>query len=306
MIKIGLALGGGGARGLAHIGVLKVLERENIGIYAITGCSMGSVVGALYAYYQSAQAVEDKMLNIIETTDLNKYGFSALEENSKEDKKYSFGNLIDVINARFHALMALKNQSYFNESVTEELFSVFPDAPIENFKIKFSAIATDLISGEEINLTKGNLRTVIKASSAIPGIFPPVKINKMLLVDGAASESVPVRKVKELGAERIIAVDVTRCLKTTDPPSNLIEILYRSQDITSFHLSKERLAGADLILKPDVRELNWTEFGKVDEIIKAGESAAENSLENIKTLTKKYFFLSGLKNKIKNYLIGNS
>ncbi len=300
MVKIGLALGGGGARGLAHIGVLKVLERENIPIYAITGCSMGSVIGALYAYYHSAQAVEDKMLHIIETTDLNKYGLRALEEASKDKRKHSFTNVIDIINARFHALLALKNQSYFNEEITEELFSVFPDVPIENLKIKFSAIATDLISGEEINLTKGSLRTVIKASSAIPGIFPPVKINEMMLVDGAASESVPVRKVKELGAERIIAIDVTKCLKSAEPPTNLIEILYRSQDITTFHLSKERLAGSDLILKPKVRELNWTDFEKVKEIIKAGEQAAGESLEEIENLQKRNLFFLNLKKKFKS------
>jgi len=297
MIKIGLALGGGGARGLAHIGVLKVLEKEKVNIYAITGCSMGSVIGALYAYFKSALAVEEKMLHIIESTNLDNYGFRSLEENSKV-KKHSITNLIDVINARFHALLALKNQSYFNEETTEEIFSVFPDTPIENLKIKFSAIATDLISGEEINLTRGNLRTVIKASSAIPGIFPPVKINNMLLVDGAASESVPVRKVKELGAERIIAVDVTKCLKNAQPPSNLIEILYRSQDITSFHLSKERLSGADLIIKPEVRELNWTDFEKVKEIIKAGEIAAENVLEEIRNIEKQNLFFVKLRRKI--------
>ncbi len=299
MVKFGLALGGGGARGLAHVGVLKVLEKAGIDIFAITGCSMGSVIGALYAYYGSAQAVEDKVINVIENTDFEKYGLHALDEENNHKRKYHFESLFDMINVRFHVLMSLKNRSYFNEEKTAEIFSVFPEAPIETLKIKFSAIATDLISGEEVNLTKGNLRTVIKASSAIPGIFPPVKIDDLLLVDGAASESVPVRKVKELGADRVLAVNVTKCLKRKEPPTNLLEILYRSQDITSFHLSQERLHEADLVIKPAVRELNWTDFEKVKEIIKAGEIAAEESLEEIKKLYKQSLFVTGLKNKLR-------
>jgi NTE family protein len=302
MIKFGLALGGGGARGLAHIGVLKVLEREGINIFAITGCSMGAVIGALYAHYHSAQAVEEKLLHIIEDTDLEKYGLHALDEENKHKKKYHFESLFDTINISFHALMALKSRSYFNEEKTEEIFSAFPDVPIEKLKVKFSAIATDLISGEEVNLTKGSLRKAIRASSAIPGIFPPVKIDNMLLVDGAASESVPVRKVKEIGADRVLAVNVSRCLKRKEPPRNLLEILYRSQDITSFHLSQERLQEADLIIKPAVGELNWTDFEKIKEIIKAGEIAAEESLEEVKKLYKQSLFITGIKNKLRKIL----
>ena len=300
MAKIGLALGGGGARGLAHIGVLKVLERENFKFEAITGCSMGSVIGALYAYYHSAQAVEDKILHIIESLDLEKYGLHSLDQNGSGKKKNHFASLFDIINVRFHALMALKSQSYFDEKTTDEFFSYFPDVPIESLKIKFSAIATDLISGEEINLTQGNLLTVIKASSAIPGIFPPVKIGEMVLVDGAASESVPVRKVKELGADKVLAVNVSRCLKISKPPEKLLEILYRAQDITSFHLSHERLLAADLIIKPNVGELDWTDFEKVKDIVKEGEKAAEKALPEIEKLYKEKHFWTTLKNKAKN------
>ncbi len=301
MVKFGLALGGGGARGLAHIGVLKVLEREKINFFAITGCSMGSVIGGLYAYYGSATAVEEKMLNIIENTDLEKYGLHRFDENGKGNSKYNFEHLLDIINTRFHALMALKNRSYFDEETTDEIFSAFPHVKLKDLKIKFSAIATDLISGEEINLTEGDLRTVIRASSAIPGIFPPVQIGKMLLVDGAASESVPVRKVKELGADRVLAVNVTRALKQENPPGNLIEILYRSQDITSYHLSMERLKEADLIIEPTVKDLNWTDFEKIREIIRAGEVATENAIDEIKKLYRERIFVVQLKNKLKKF-----
>ncbi len=298
MIKIGLALGGGGARGLAHIGVLKALEKNKINFYAVTGCSMGAVIGALYAYYGNAVAVEEKILEIVENTDFESYGLHELDEQSKE-KKNNFVNIFDIINARLHALLALKNRSYFSEEKTGELFSTFPDVPIENLKIKFSAIATDLISGEEINLTRGSLRTVIRASSAIPGIFPPVQIGKMLLVDGAASESVPVRKVKELGAEKVLAVNVSKDLQIDEPPKNLIEILYRSQDITSFHLSYERMREADLIIKPNVGKLNWTDFEKVKEIIKAGEEATGNVLAEIEKLSESVSFAKRFGQKIK-------
>ena len=286
MFKFGLALGGGGARGLAHIGVLKVLEKHGVKIHAVTGCSMGSVIGGLYAHYGSAVAVEEKILEIIRETDFEKLGLKAVSEDQKKEKKNYFEEFFDYISVRYRALKALNNQSYFSEETTRKLFSVFPDEKIENLPIKFSAIATDLISGEEINLKSGSLRQALKASSAIPGVFPPVEMGEMLLIDGAASESVPVRKVHEIGADKVLAVDVTRCLKQTNRPSNLIEVLYRAEDITSFHLSQERLKEADVVIRPKVRQLNWTDFDKFREIIKAGEISAEESIEQILALGK--------------------
>lgn len=289
MSKFGLALGGGGARGLAHIGVLKALESHNIRIDAITGCSMGALIGGLYAYYGSVKEVEKFIFDAIKHPKFIELGISKLSS-EKSDKNY-FDQFFDYIGTRLQVLKALNRLSYFDEELTEEIYQIIPDTPIERLNIKFSAIATDLISGKEINFINGNLRKVIKASSAIPGIFPPVKYQNFFLVDGSASESVPAGKVREIGADRVLAVDVTRCLDSVEQPQNVLDILYRTEDITSFHLSSVRLKEADLVIQPEVKHLTWADFRHIEKIIEAGEKATLKDIAEIKKLISKNYFL---------------
>ena len=298
MSKLGLALGGGGARGLAHIGVLKVLEKENIRISVISGCSMGAVVGALYSYFQSAEKLESFFINFIENMDFDELGINELNENKKNSSGI-FDNISMYIKIRYNLYKSLNRLSFFTEEITDKIFSHIPDEAIENLKIKFSAIATDLITGNEINLTTGSLRKVVRASSAIPAIFPPVKMNDMLLVDGGASESVPVNIVRTMGADRVLAIDVTRCLHEAKEPKNLFDILFRTEDISTFHLSKLRLEGADLIIRPKVRHLDWSEFTKVKEIIAAGEEITKKKMPEIKKLVDKNYYLLAMEHYIK-------
>lgn len=291
MKKFGLALGGGGARGLAHIGVLKVLEQNKIKIHSITGCSMGAIIGGLYAYYENSKQVENFILDIINHPKFIELGIEKLSENNNNPDKNYFEQLYDYIGKRVKALKALNRLSYFDEQVTNEMYKVIPDVQIENFKIKFSAIATDLLSGEEVNFTEGSLRKAIQASSAIPGVFPPVKYQNYYLIDGSASESVPASQVRELGADRILAVDVSREIKTIEEPQNVLEILYRAEDISSYHLSMLRLKEADLVICPKVRHLSWADFDMTSEIIKAGEQAALENLDEIKKLAKRNSYI---------------
>jgi len=291
MSKLGIALGGGGARGLAHIGVLKVLDREGIKIHGITGCSMGSIVGALYAYFGNAVEMEKFIINVIQNTDFKKLGLSDAD-NSKSDRDESYFNaLFDFIKIRYKAIKSLSQLSFFDEETAEAMFDVFPDVPIETFKTKFSAIATDLITGEETLFNRGSLRHIVKASSAIPGIFPPVRIENKLLVDGSVSESIPAVHLKKLGADRILAIDVSRCLSAADIPENIFEVLFRSGDITSFHLSQERLKVADLILRPKVKQLAWSDFDRTKKIIVAGERVAQTYIKEIKELVSRSSYM---------------
>ena len=301
MSVLGLALGGGGARGLAHIGVLKVLDKEKIKINSITGCSMGAIIGGIYAFFGNAKQVEDFILKAIDNPDFAKLNIETLNSsNAIVDKNY-FDKFFEYIETRLAAIKSLDKTSYFDEDFTNKLFSIIPDVLIEDLKITFSAITTDLISGDEINFTKGNLREVVKASSAIPGIFPPVKIDKYLLVDGGASESVPVSKVKEIGADKVIAVDVTRQLKLTETPRNIIDVLYRTEDITSYHLTIERLKEADLIIRPQIKDLTWVDFDSAKDIITAGEIATEKKIPDIKKSILKNSFIQKTKKLITFY-----
>lgn len=299
MSKLGLALGGGGARGLAHIGVLKVLDAEGIVPAAITGCSMGALVGGLYAHYGKAKDVEDFILKIISNPNFIKLGIDKLSDNGKKTDKGYFEQFVDYVGARLQAIKSLRYLSYFDEEVTTAMYAMIPDVPIESLKINFSAVATDLNSGEEINFTRGSLRKAIRASSAIPGIFPPVQYGNYFLVDGSASESVPAGKVREIGADRVLAVNVTRSLKVVDQPQNVFDILYRTEDITSFHLSQVRLREADLILRPQVRQNSWTDFDEAEKIIAAGEIIALENLDEIKKLVQRNSYLVEIEHYIK-------
>lgn len=298
MSKLGLALGGGGARGLAHLGVLKVMEREKVDIHAITGCSMGAIVGGLYAYLQSEEKVEAFIHDFLNNNDFQNLGLDQLSD-EKEGNKGAFEEFFDYVSSRIRVLRTLTKPSYFSEELTNEIFSIIPDVPIEEFGIKFSSIATDLISGREINFTRGSLREVVKASSAIPGIFPPVKIRNYILIDGSASESIPVGKVKEIGADRVLAVDVTRTLHRTEVPDNVFEVLYRAEDITSHHLTEIRLKEADLILRPKVKKLKWVDFHKSEKVIKAGEKVTEERIEDIRKLVNRNAFLLDFEHFVK-------
>ncbi len=119
-----------------------------------------------------------------------------------------------MLKIRYQLFKSLNRLSYFDEDVAKQLFNFLPNINLEDLKIKYSAIATDLVSGEEISFTSGPLRQIVRASSAMPAIFPPVSIGETFLVDGAASESVPVKSVRQLGADRVLSIDVTRCLHT--------------------------------------------------------------------------------------------
>ena len=299
MVGIGLALGGGGARGLAHIGVLKVLEQEEIKITNITGCSMGAIIGGLYAYYGNIADVEKHVLKAIHDPKFQDLQFDDLKEEHERADKNFIEEFWDYLGFRFQVLKSLQNISFFDEEATTNLYSGLPEVRIEDLKIKFSAIATDLLSGEEINLTKGNLREVLRASSAIPGIFPPVQIDDYYPVDGSASESVPAGRVKEIGADRVLAVDVVHCLRRIDKPVNIIDVLSRTGDITSFHLSKARLKEADLVIRPKVRKLTWADFDKIEKIIRKGEDAVRNNIEDIRKLANRNSYLLEFEQYIK-------
>jgi NTE family protein len=303
MSTFGLALGGGGARGLAHIGVLKVLDSENIKINAITGCSMGALIGGLYAYYENAKRVEEFIYNAIKNPKFVELGIDKLSTNRTKPERSILEPLLTYVNTRLQAFKALNRLSFFEDKLTEIIYEIIPDKPIEELNIKFSAIATDLISGEEINFTKGSLREVIKASSAIPGIFPPVKYQNYFLIDGSASESIPADKVKEIGADRVLAVDVTRYIKSLDKPNNIFDILIRTIDTMTYRLSVERLKEADLVIHPDVKQLSWADFDVIEQIILAGEKAAKDNIDEIKKLVHRNPYLLATDHFLKKFKI---
>lgn len=302
MNKLALALGGGGARGLAHIGFLKILEEQKIRIDAISGCSMGAIVGGLYAYFGNVEAVEEFILDTISSEKYKKLGIDKLSTRKETSINY-FEQFFDFIGTSIQIIKAINHNSYFDEDLTDEIFDFIPDVDIETLKMRFFAVATDLLSGQEIIFSKGSLRKALQASAAIPGIFPPVKYRGYYLVDGSVTDLVPVKILKDSGFEKIIAVNVVKSLENPNQPKNIIEVLYRVESISSYQLSVLQLKDADLLIYPEVRNYDWSDFYLAKEIIREGKKAATIHLDAIMELYKTnifYFRFKKLIERIKN------
>jgi len=280
--KIGLALGGGGARGFSHIGILRIFEKENIPITQITGCSIGAIIGGLYAYLGNADDVEQYIRKMISDPVFKELNIGLFTAMNRDNRHILFEDSLHNLKMYFSLLKTIRTPSIFNAETVEKIFNLFPDVELDSLKIKFATIATDLISGREIVINEGSLRRAVRASSSIPGFFPPVKMDDMLLVDGAATDSIPVQIVRGQGAQYVIAVDVGKCINDVGSLETGLQVIYRAEDIVSHHLTQERIAGVDYLIRPQVGHYSWAAVGQMDEIIAAGEDAARKAIPDIK------------------------
>ena len=285
-LKIGLALGGGGARGLAHIGVLKVLERENIPIDLITGTSMGAIIGGVYALKKDISAIgkiAEKYSKISEfSIDLS------FSEKERKDKPLFLKRMSDFLKRGYILNLELRRQ-YINdgEGVKKIIKDLVDDRAFTDNKIPFAAVAADLVSGKKVIIRKGKLFDALLASTSIPGMFPPVILDKKILVDGGIVDVVPIETAKSLGANFVIAVSVSQTIKKRAEFNNAVEILFRSDSITSAELRKLQLSFADVAISPKVGRFHWSDFSKPEQCIREGEIAAQNAISEIKEKLKR-------------------
>lgn len=278
--RIGLALGGGGARGLAQIGILKVLARENIPIDLIAGTSMGSVIGGTYAFFGDAKRLEEVCLEYFpKIPELEGMGnFRRLPE----DPKMTFGRLFNFLKKLYILKIGTSRTSLIDNKVIKNLLDeVFEDHSFAHLKIPFTAIATDLRNGEEVIVQNGRLVQALLASSAIPGIFEPVELHGRLLVDGNVTSQVPVASARKMGADLVIAVNVEANIKD-GKFQNGMEILFHVDDLRAAELNRIKLSQADIVITPKIGHLNWANFAKIEACINAGEIAAELALPKIR------------------------
>jgi NTE family protein len=290
--KLGLALGGGGARGFAHIGVLKVLERENISIDFIVGRSIGALVGAAYAVKPDAIALERRVAQVIDLEGKGKRGLKLLgnvhwENASKSD---FFNRILRIAHKEFFLALALFRQALLSENNMRECVEAFiPDIDLTETMIPFVATAVDLISGKQIVLREGSLVRAVMASCAVPGFMPAVVWDKMILVDGALVGAIPVDETKDCGADVTIAVDVGSCLSDQCTIEDGIDTIHRATRVMEFYLSKRGRDSADMLIEPDVGEIAWTDFINHEKIIRHGEEAAELKIQDIRKMLRNPF-----------------
>jgi NTE family protein len=246
--KIALVLGGGSSRGFAHIGVLKILESNKIPIHMIVGTSVGSVVGSLYAYG-------------LDAFQLQKLSFS-IEK----------GDVVDL---------AIPDNGFIKGEKLEEFINkTLKNTPIEKLKIPFYAVATDIQNGQEIVFGRGNTGQAVRASCSIPGVFRPVKIGEKMYVDGGVVSPVAVDAARRLGANIVIAVDISTGVEPS-LPGNTVETILQSLNIMYSKLASVQVCQADVVIKPKVGHIDSADFSKRHEAILEGERAALEALPQI-------------------------
>jgi NTE family protein len=240
-VRIGIALGGGAAKGFAHIGVIKMLEANGFAPAVVSGTSAGSVVGALYASGMNAFEMQEKAV--------------ALDEAKIRDLQLSSGGLV----------LGQKLEDYVNEQVRRK--------PLEQMAKPFVVVATRLEDGERTVFARGNTGQAVRASSSVPGVFQPVTIGKYHFVDGGIVSPVPVDAARQLGAEIVIAVDISNKARG-QTPGNMLGALNQSIAIMGQKLGQAELARADVIIRPQVLDIGAADFSQRTNAIVEGEKAA--------------------------------
>ena len=248
--RVGLVLGGGGARGTAHIGVLKVLVENNIPIDIIAGTSSGAIFGSLLAGGMSPASMEHEAL----TTDWLKL-------------------------IRFK--LSLTGPVY-GEGIEKLITGNIKYRNIEELNIPMAVVATDLETGEKVVIKKGNIARAVHASSAIPGVFSPVEFEGRLLVDGLVCDNVPVMVAREMGADFVIAVDVIPHVTIKNWSPNAIQVIERSIDISCRNFSAPEKRAADVVIEPVDKNISAFSLNESKTLIEMGAEAARAALPGIK------------------------
>jgi NTE family protein len=246
MKKIGLALGGGAVLGAAHVGVLKALEELDIKISYIAGTSIGAFVAAFYAFGKTPAEIEEIALKL---------------------------TWMDI-----SGISLFKNGLLSNEKLGDLISEHIGNEKIENAEIPLAMIATDISTGKKVVLKEGDVASGVMASTCLPGIFIPVEMNDVTLVDGGIVENVPIDTIKEMGADYVVGVDLNAKNKY-EKPNNILDVIMNSFHFTLKTAAKYQTENADLLITPDLSEFNMADTSQVKDLIKQGYKDSKMLLE---------------------------
>ena len=304
--RIGLALGGGGARGLAHIGILKVLELHSIPIDLVVGTSMGAIIGSIFCLNPDVNKLEEKILEMINHSEIKKLESFFTKISEDKEKKFIFKKLLSKIkNLYLWNLQAAKKWLIRSEPIVKLLKELFDNKSFSDTQIPFACVAVDLNNACVVIIQEGKLLEAILASSSLPGVFAPLKRGNQLLIDGGILSLVPARQARILGADYVIGVDLT----ISNPKRELLsglDVMFQADWVKTCYLNKLNLKYCDWVIKPKVVDVTWPIFSKGEFCIKQGELAASKNIDEIKRSLinkKRFYFLKKLFLKPTNYSI---
>lgn len=281
-LKIGLALGGGAARGLAHLGVLEVLEEAGLRFDLVAGTSMGALVGAMYCADASIRRAKQGAMEFLRSPDFANAAIHRLRREHEPTEPgfwQSFGQYI--ARGRVIASTVTRPSVLDIEELYELLGFFVNDRDMEELNVPLGIVVTDLEAGEEVVLRRGPLIDAVAASSAVPGAFPPIDFEGRRCMDGGVVNMVPVSAAFQMGADYVIAVDVVHELPLPGESMKALHIHFRSHQITKRHLTSHQLRFADWIISPQVGHLHWADFSRFEECVEAGVQAAKEVVDGI-------------------------
>ena len=277
---LGLALGGGGSRGVAHIGALQALHSSGISPDIIAGTSSGSTIGAMYAATLDPFWIENRFRDFMETDLFFKFRSGSLIDGRNEE---TFLEKVTTKVKQHYMVVLGLNKSFVakRETIEKAVNFLVPCNDFSELKIPMEIVAVDIQSGEEIIYHEGDLKESIIQSSSIPGFFEPTLKNEKIIVDGGVASPIPIETLKNK-VSTIMAVDITNSkLKPLKNP-NMIEIMRRSDIITSLKLKAKLSSEADILVKPNVAGIHWSDFENFNKLLYSGKNAMEKILNRLK------------------------
>jgi len=271
--KFGLALGGGGARGFAHIGVLRRLEEIGIKPDFITGSSMGALVAATYIKTGSADATWDEMDRMTGGEEFHKLGMHLINVKGRGGESF-WHQVSAAIQDRIVINLAHSKPGLVPGDRVEDVVKlVLTEDSWENAETQLGIVATDLYSGEDVYFTEGPLLPAVLASIAIPGFLPPVKYGGRTLVDGGVTQQVPIRLARDMGADFVLAVDVGQDINPIAEMDNAMAIMSQSENIRSCHYRDMLNREADVLLLPEMPGVHWSAYDQREIFVDRGAAA---------------------------------
>ncbi|MGJ5642761.1 patatin-like phospholipase family protein [Formosa sp. S-31] len=286
-LKVGLVLSGGGAKGLAHIGVLKVIDSLGIRVDYVAGTSMGAIVGALYASGYSGKAID----SIFKSVDFDNIIIDNIPRRSKtyyereNSERYALTLPFDNFKVRIPTALT-RGQNTFN-LLSELTLHVNDVADFKNLPIPFFCMATDMETGKAVVLERGNLAQSIMASGALPTLFQPMHIGDHVYIDGGVVNNYPLDEMKAKGVDVVIGVDVQDELAKPKDLKSATEILYQIHNYSAIEDMKKKVQKTDVYIKPNIEDFTVISFDYGDEIIKNGEAAAKRKLPSLEEIVSR-------------------
>ncbi|MED5317416.1 MAG: patatin-like phospholipase family protein [Candidatus Neomarinimicrobiota bacterium] len=291
---LGLALGGGGARGVAHIGVLQELHQAGIKIDAVAGASAGSLIGAMYAYSLDPFWIEEQFRKNMALNPFTNVGPKRFLNGRNP------GSVLDQIAKKvydhFQMMISLNRKSIIKRQLLQDAISfLLPATTFDDLKIPLKVVSTDLESCEDIIHERGDLVEALVQSCSIPGFVAPTEQDNRVIVDGGVGMPIPVPVLKE-DCVLTVAVDISQYTLEKLGKTNMISITQRAEIITSNRLKSKLAKDADFVIQPDTLGIHWSDFGQFDALIEKGKLAVDDSIQQLKTIiNKKHPVSDGMK-----------